>query len=85
MEYMATGIPIVTQEYTGIRELIQDGISGYLAKPDDIQSLSEKIKEAMDGDNRNEAGRRAREYAFCNLTWENRAEKFQQIINEINC
>lgn len=84
MEYMATGIPIVTQDYAGIRELIQDGISGYLAKPDDVQSLATKIKEAMECSSRNKVGQKAREYAFNNLTWENRAEKFHQIINEIN-
>lgn len=84
MEYMATGIPVVTQDFSGIRELIQDNITGYIAKPDDTQSLVSKIKQAANSHNSKVIGNNARQYAFNNLTWAHRAEKFKGVVHSIS-
>jgi glycosyltransferase involved in cell wall biosynthesis len=47
MEAMAAGIPVISTHISGIPELIEDGISGMLAKPNDPKSLSQKIKDVV--------------------------------------
>lgn len=42
MEAMATGIPIISTCYSGIPELIQDGITGFAVPEKDVISISEK-------------------------------------------
>lgn len=49
MEAMAVGIPVVSTEISGIPELIQDGVSGFLAKPNDPESLTEAIERVLNG------------------------------------
>lgn len=47
MESMASGIPIVATDIPGTRELIQPGITGWLAPPGDAKALSETILKAI--------------------------------------
>jgi len=47
MEAMATGIPVISTYISGIPELIEDGVSGMLARPGDPTSLSEKIESLL--------------------------------------
>lgn len=49
MEAMAVGIPVVSTEISGIPELIEDGVSGFLAKPNDPESLAEAINKVLNG------------------------------------
>jgi colanic acid/amylovoran biosynthesis glycosyltransferase len=44
MEAMATGLPILSTVHTGIPELVQDGVSGYLVAEGDVQALAEKLE-----------------------------------------
>lgn len=43
MEAMARGLPVVSTLHSGIPELIQDGISGFLVPERDVDSLAEKL------------------------------------------
>ncbi len=47
-EAMAVGLPVVTTDHSGIPELIQDNISGFLAKENDINSLVEAVKRLLE-------------------------------------
>jgi glycosyltransferase involved in cell wall biosynthesis len=51
MEAMAMGIPVVSTAISGIPELIQDGVSGFLATPNDPMSLTDKICQALNPKN----------------------------------
>ena len=44
MEAMNAGLPTVSCRISGIPELIEDGVSGLLAVPGNIESLSEKLE-----------------------------------------
>ena len=44
MEAMATGLPILSTYHTGIPELVQDGVSGFLVSERDIEALAEKLE-----------------------------------------
>lgn len=43
MEAMAAGLPVISTYHSGIPELIQDDITGFLAHEGDVNQLSEKI------------------------------------------
>jgi colanic acid/amylovoran biosynthesis glycosyltransferase len=47
MEAMATGLPVVSTYISGIPELIDDGVNGFLVKPDDPVMLSNKIEQVL--------------------------------------
>lgn len=40
MEAMSSGLPVVATEHSGIPELVEDGISGFLAPERDVQALA---------------------------------------------
>jgi colanic acid/amylovoran biosynthesis glycosyltransferase len=44
MEAMAMGLPVVSTLHSGIPELVQDGISGFLVPERDVNGLAEKLK-----------------------------------------
>ena len=44
MEAMAMGLPIVSTLHSGIPELVEDGLSGFLAPEKDVDTLFEKLK-----------------------------------------
>jgi len=43
MEAMAMGLPVVASAVDGTRELIEDGVSGYLLPPGDVDAFAERI------------------------------------------
>lgn len=43
MEAMATGLPVVSTRHSGIPELVQDGISGFLVPEKDVDALAERL------------------------------------------
>jgi glycosyltransferase involved in cell wall biosynthesis len=47
MEAMAQGVPIIASDVGGIRSLIQDGVTGKLVKPQDIEGLEKAILELL--------------------------------------
>ncbi|MDJ0648921.1 MAG: glycosyltransferase family 4 protein [Xenococcaceae cyanobacterium MO_188.B19] len=47
MEALAAGVPVVTTQIAGISELVENGISGYLVPPGDMNSLTIKIEALL--------------------------------------
>jgi glycosyltransferase involved in cell wall biosynthesis len=47
MEAMAAGRPVVTSHITGIPELVEDGASGFLTEPGDIDALTQAIETLL--------------------------------------
>jgi colanic acid/amylovoran biosynthesis glycosyltransferase len=43
METMMAGLPIVSTRHSGIPELVQDGVSGFLVPERDVDALAEKL------------------------------------------
>lgn len=52
MEAMAAGIPVVTSDIRGCRQLISHGENGYLSKLRDVDSLTKNVLALLDDDKR---------------------------------
>lgn len=48
MEAMAAEVPVVATRIAGVSELVEDGLSGYLVPPGDIQQLTERLAALLD-------------------------------------
>jgi colanic acid/amylovoran/stewartan biosynthesis glycosyltransferase WcaL/AmsK/CpsK len=42
-EAMASGLPIISTQYSGIPELVENGVSGFLVPEKDVDTLAEKL------------------------------------------
>ena len=47
MEAMSTGLPVITTKISGIPELVEDGVNGFLINPGEVIELSNKIEEVL--------------------------------------
>lgn len=50
MEAMSVGLPVICSDIRGNRDLIQDGLGGFLFKSNDVYSLKEKLLNAFSSD-----------------------------------
>jgi len=63
LEAMAAGKPIVTTDIIGNREVVDDGVTGLLAPPTDVEALATALLELMRDSTRAQGlGRRARQH-----------------------
>jgi len=67
-EAMAAGVPVIVSNRCGMPFMVQDGITGYLIEPDDIELLSKRIALLLSNDvlrnGMGVAGRREAEKRF---------------------
>jgi glycosyltransferase involved in cell wall biosynthesis len=63
LESMCVGLPIVTTDYTGVRELITDGEQGFIVPRDDAKAMADKVCVLLDdADLRTRMGQRGKAY-----------------------
>lgn len=60
-EAMASGLPVVGFDSPGVRDLVQDSFTGYLA--DDQESFTKSIEKLFDNELRQNMSKKAREFA----------------------
>lgn len=46
IEALATGVPVVSSSISAIPELVEDGVTGFLAEPGDVEGLADAIERA---------------------------------------
>lgn len=47
MEALACGLPAVVTDNRGHRELVEDGVNGYIVSPDDVDGMTEKTERLL--------------------------------------
>ncbi|WP_320045055.1 glycosyltransferase [uncultured Desulfobacter sp.] len=74
-EYMAAGRIIVAHGFPTITEVLMDNVNAFIAAPENFQNLLMRVKEALNTTYPNEIGKKARQLALKEYSWETRAEK----------
>ena len=65
----AAGLPVITTDWVGCRDTVQDGYNGFLVPPHDATSVAEKIALLTDNPElRRTIGKNARAYAEANFS-----------------
>lgn len=83
LEAMAFGMPILCSDHSGINDLVENGVNGYVFKTGDIDEMKNRICWFVD--NKDKCclmGKRSREIAI-EHTWERYNTDFEKIIKEI--
>ena len=77
------GKPVVATAVGGMKEVIQDGVSGYLVPPGDEEGLAEAIGKLLsDKEKAEEMGRKARHMMQEHYSWESTAHSTKQTYSE---
>lgn len=83
IESMVSGTPVIAFAISGVRNLIKDGVNGFLVKPGDIKGIAEAIKKIDTIDRK-----KCREFTlkqFNELTISNKLiATFEKTIKEYN-
>ncbi len=84
IEAMASATPVVASSVGGLPEVVEDGITGFLVEPGNIEELRERLAQIL-GDPRlaERLGRRARERFLERFTWEACAERCLSAYSEL--
>ncbi|MFZ3208027.1 MAG: glycosyltransferase [Geobacteraceae bacterium] len=48
VEAMSCGVPVIAHDLEGMREVVADGVSGYLIAPGNVDALAERIDELLE-------------------------------------
>ena len=88
IEAMAQGKPVIGCQEEGIEDFVEDGKTGLLVKPKDVDSLDKAMDYLLSNPDEAKAmGERARKLVLENYTWEKNAEKtietYNQALNEV--
>lgn len=84
IEAMALSKPVVATDIPGPRDIVLNGVTGYLVPPSDIESMAEKIKYLLDNpDNANKMGEAGRKRVEEIFKIEETVNKIENIYNEL--
>lgn len=84
IETMACKKPLIAFDLPYAREIIKNGHNGLLAKPYNVEDLSNKIALALqDKKLRLKLGQNAYEYVKRNHDWDTQAEKYLKVYKEV--
>jgi len=81
LEAMAAGRPVVATDVGGCRELIVEGITGFLADPEGPQELTEKVLRVLSSPDRGRAlGEAGRRRARSEFSVETMTRRFEELF-----
>lgn len=83
-ESLACGTPIVSFDHTGVPELVREGITGYLAKPESADSFLERILQLMEEDKiRENMKKNCREIALAEYNFDLQSKRYSELFSSI--
>lgn len=84
MEAMASGLPVVASRLSGIPELVEDGVNGFLTLPGDEHALADAIAAVFDQPHlRREFGDRGREKVAADFDLSRNVEKLRELFSDV--
>ncbi len=82
LEAMASGTPVVASDIPGYRCVLEDGVQGFLAKPEDPDDIADKILRVLeDPDLAKRMGEAGRQKAL-HYSWARIAQEIEAVYNE---
>ena len=83
LEAMLCGVPVVASRTGGLLTMVEDGVTGYLANPDDPKSLARAILKASSSREGLAAmGQRGLEKVQREFTWSGVAAQLQEMLDD---
>lgn len=83
LEAMACGSPFLGTRITGIVDHVQDGETGFLVSPGDVEELAAKLLDILKNKGQaKDVGRRARDYICQTLDWKVIVERMRSEVYE---
>jgi colanic acid/amylovoran biosynthesis glycosyltransferase len=83
MEAMATGLPVISTRHAGIRDIITDGVQGFLVEERNIDAMAQKMIQLIaDPKRAREMGVNSRIFAENNLSLKQSTNSLYAIIQE---
>lgn len=78
IEYMAMGLPVIGPRLGPLKEIVEEGVQGFLFSPDNVAELSDYIRRlVVDKDLRRSMGDAARARVLRELTWAHNAQRVE--------
>jgi len=79
-EAMACGAPVVASDFGGFREVVDDGVTGMLARPQDASDVASKINALLaDPDRARTMGRAGREKVLAMFSWRAVGDRIEEV------
>ncbi len=83
LEAMACETPVVASRVGGIKEIVRDGVDGYLVEPGNADELAEKVNKLLrDEELRREMGKNGRERAK-EFSWDKIARRTYELYRRV--
>lgn len=83
LEAMACAKPVLATEVGGVRDLIEDGKTGYLIKLSQLDTMACRITEILSDPHRFEVGRQAREEISRRFLPQHEQAAYRQVLSEL--
>lgn len=84
VEAQSCGIPVVAHNLEGMREVVADGVSGYLVEPGDIEGLANRIDQLLeDPEQRSRMGLAGYQMVRDKFDMETRAVDYYNLYREV--
>ena len=82
-EYMAAGRPIVASDVVSLREVVSDGRTACLVRPDSPEALADGIRKVLADPAAADRMARAAFEEVGNYTWARRAERIERLLDKV--
>jgi len=83
LEAMASGVPIVASDIPGYRCVMEDGVEGYFARPEDPKSLADTLVRLLLDPNAREMGKRGLAKARSLYSWDRVVGMVEEFYREV--
>jgi colanic acid/amylovoran biosynthesis glycosyltransferase len=84
LEAMACGLPVIACNGSGVSEIIEDGITGFLVPPRDVDALGDALACLLsDAKKRTEMGRAARAYVEREANSDDCIRRFESFYSDV--
>ncbi|MGA2284813.1 MAG: glycosyltransferase [Dehalococcoidia bacterium] len=84
LEAEAMELPVVASNVHGIPDVVEDGVSGILVPPKDVDALSRALLRLLrDGEERRRMGRAGRELVACRYSWTDSTRRMEALYEEL--